>query len=75
MLAKKGCYEHIFAAGFPPLETLVGSFIELGGQIWVCLPCINERQITTDMLIDGAKTTTSGKVVNEVLESNATLNY
>jgi len=74
-LAKKGCYEHVFAAGLPPLTELVHSFIELGGRIWVCVPCIKERQITKDMLVDEAEPTAAGKVIIEVLGANATLNY
>ena len=35
-LAKKGCYEHVFAAGLPPLKELVDSFMELGGTLLVC---------------------------------------
>ena len=74
-LAKKGCYEHVLAAGLPPLKELVQSFVELGGKIWVCIPCIEERKITKDMLLDGAELAKSGKVILEVLDANATLNY
>ncbi len=75
ILAKKGCYEHVFAAGLPPLKELVHDFVELGGKIWVCMPCIKERQITKDMLVEEAETTAAGKVVTELLAANATLNY
>ena len=74
-LAKKGCYEHIFAAGLPSLQSLVHDFVEQGGKIWVCIPCIKERQITLDMLVDEAETTAAGKVIAEVLEADAVLNY
>jgi uncharacterized protein involved in oxidation of intracellular sulfur len=74
-LAKKGCYEHVFAAGLPPLHQLVRDFVEQGGRIWVCVPCIKERQITPDMLVDEAETTAAGKVIAEVLEADAVLNY
>lgn len=74
-LAKKGCHEHVFAAGLPPLSELLRDFLEQGGKIWVCVPCIKERRITADMLVEGAETTAAGKVVAEVLEADATLNY
>ena len=74
-LAKKGCYEHVFAAGLPSLKSLVHDFIDQGGKIWVCVPCIKERQITPDMLVDEAETTAAGKVITEVLEADAVLNY
>jgi len=75
LLAKKGCYEYIFAAGFDPMKKLVDNFMELGGQMWVCTPCVKERQISEDMLVDGHKFVTAGAVVNACIESDAVLNY
>ena len=75
ILAKKGCYEHIFAAGLDPLKTQVDNLVEFGGQIFVCIPCIEERHITPDMLVESAKPVKAGRVVQECLESNAVLNY
>jgi predicted peroxiredoxin len=74
-LMKKGCYEHIFAAGFDPLKKLVDSFMEFGGKILVCIPCIESRKITPDMLIEGAELGKAARVVQEVLEAKAVLNY
>ncbi len=74
-LAKKGCYEHVFSAGLPPLKELVDSFIQLGGTLLVCTPCINERKITKDMLVENAQPVKAARVVTEVLEAKATLNY
>ncbi len=74
-LAKKGCYEHVFAAGLEPLKKLVDSFLEFGGKLLVCIPCIEERKITPDMLVEKAQPVKSGRVVKEVLEANAVLNY
>ena len=74
-LATKGCYEHIFAPGLDPLKKMVDTFVELGGSIIVCTPCIQERQITADMLVKGAQPVKTGRVVQEVLESKAVLNY
>ncbi len=74
-LAKKGCYEHVFAAGLPPLKSLVDSFIDLGGKLLVCAPCIEERKITKDMLVESTHPIKAARVVTEVLEAKATLNY
>ena len=35
-LAKEGCYEHVFAAGLPPLKDLIQAFIEQGGTLLIC---------------------------------------
>jgi uncharacterized protein involved in oxidation of intracellular sulfur len=75
ILAKKGCYEHVFAAGLPPLKELVDSFIEQGGTLLICTPCIQERQITPDMLVETAKPVKAGRAVIEILESDATMTY
>ena len=74
-LAKKGCYEHVFAAGLPPLKELVDSFIELGGILLVCTPCIQERNITKEMLVETAKPIKAARVIMETLEASAILSY
>ena len=75
LLCKKGCYEHVYCAGFDPLKKLMDSFIEFGGKILVCQPCIEERHITPDMLVEGAHTVKAGRVVQEVLEATNVVNY
>lgn len=75
LLAKKGCYEHVFCAGFDPLKKLVDAFLEFGGKIFVCIPCIEERNISSDMLIEKAELVKAGRVVQEAIEANAVLNY
>lgn len=74
-LVQKGCYEHIFAPGFDPLTKLVDSFKEFGGQILVCIPCTESRKITREQLIDGAEPVKGARIVQEVLEAKAVLNY
>ncbi len=75
LLSKKGCYEHVFCAGFDPLKDLIHSFVEFGGIILVCQPCIEERQITKDMLVEHATPVKAGRVVQEVLEATNVVNY
>ena len=74
-LAKKGCYEHVFSPGLPSLKELVDSFVQFGGTLLVCTPCINERKITKDMLVDTARPIKAARVITEVLSAKATLNY
>jgi predicted peroxiredoxin len=74
-LAKKGCYEHVFAANLDPLKKLVDTFLEFGGTILVCIPCIEQRKITPDMLIEGAQPVKAARVVQEMLEASAVLSY
>lgn len=74
-LAMKGSNEHVFASGLPPLKDLMNSFLQLGGELLICTPCIKERRITPEMLIEGAKPIAAARVVTECLEAKATLNY
>jgi uncharacterized protein involved in oxidation of intracellular sulfur len=74
-LAMKGADEHVFAAGVPPLKELVDSFMKQGGELLICTPCIKERRIAPEMLIDGARPIAAARVVQEGLEAKATLNY
>ncbi len=75
LLSVKGCYEHVFAAGLPPLKEQVDTFIALGGKVLVCTPCINERKILPEMLIETAEPVAAARAIQEVLEANAVLNY
>ena len=74
-LAKKGCYEHVFAAGLPPLKDLMNSFLEQGGTLLVCTPCIHERGITSEMLLDQAITVKAARAVMEILGATNVMTY
>lgn len=74
-LAKRGMLEHVPATGFPPLKELVDSFLELGGRLLVCVPCIQERKIDVADLIEKATPIAGGALTEEFLSANATLVY
>ena len=74
-LAKKGMLEHVHSAGLAPLKELVNSFLEQGGRLLVCVPCMEERKIDKMDLIDHATPTGAGSLTEEFLEANATLVY
>ncbi len=42
-------------APFLPLNELIEKFVNGGGKIYVCTPCMKKRNITDDMLIAGAQ--------------------
>jgi len=76
-LAQKGYAEKMTKpGGFPPVAKLRNEFLELGGRLMVCVPCIKERNIdeTTD-LVEGAKTTAAGALNVEATESKAVFVY
>jgi uncharacterized protein len=71
-LAQKGVADTFPAGGgFPPLKKLLADFIEQGGRIQVCGPCIRSRNIAESDLIEGASITAAGAVNVEAIESDA----
>jgi len=75
-LAQKGYTDHVpEAGGFAPLSKLISDFIELGGKLLVCKPCIEERKIEESNLIEGSETTTGTTLNLLALESDVHLVY
>ncbi len=75
-LAQKGYIEHVPATGgFAPLTKLMADFMELGGKLMVCKPCIQDRKIEESDLIDGTEVTTGGALNMLALEADAQLVY
>ena len=57
--------------GFPPLKDLFASFIDQGGKLWVCSPCIKERGIAESDLVEASSITAAGSVNLEAIASDA----
>ncbi len=76
LLATKGVAEHIIAPGFPPLKDLFDAFIEAGGKLYVCGPCVQSRGLDpkTDF-VPGATVVSAATFVKEISESVGTLVY
>ncbi len=75
LLAKKGNAKHVNAPGLMPLEKLLDTFIELGGELMVCSPCIKERFIKEEELVAGSKLVAAGTVVEEILSATSVVTY
>lgn len=76
LLTKQGIAEEVCAPAFPPLKTLMDAYIEAGGVMYVCGPCIKSRNIdpATD-LVAGAKVVNAATFVKESTEAVSTLVY
>ncbi|MBG0776364.1 MAG: DsrE family protein [Desulfovibrionaceae bacterium] len=75
-LAQKGFVDHMVSGGgFPPIKKLVADFLEQGGEIKVCKPCIAERNIDESDLIDGAVTTAGGALNIAAIEADAIFTF
>ena len=53
--AKKGETKGLRFPPFPSLDTLRESFLEAGGKIYVCAPCMNAHAIEKSELIEEAE--------------------
>ena len=75
-LAKQGFAQHVMdGGGFPPINKLLNEFMELGGLLKVCVPCLKARRIDESDLVAGAETTAAGALNVEAIEADAVFVY
>lgn len=75
-LARNGFLENMVKpGGFDSFTKLVSDFLELGGELKVCVPCIKERNIDPADLIEGAETTAAGRLITDSIEADAVFTY
>lgn len=75
VLAKKGEADSIRAEGLAPLKDLLDTFMEMEGTMYLCSPCIKERGISMDDVIDGAEVAAAGTLASEVLGAKSVITY
>ena len=75
LLAQKGVYEHVFAGGLPPLQSLLETFLQGGGKLLVCTPCVRERKLDQTMLVEGAELIAAARAIQEATTASAVLSY
>ena len=75
MLMIKCMSDHVFAQGFPKLSELIEIYVEAGGKLYVCGPCVGARQVNEDELIDGASIVGAATFVSENLNATQSLIY
>ena len=75
VLAKVGEAEKSSAKGFVPVKELIDTYISLGGRLLLCSPCLKERNIGKEELINGTSIIAAGTVVSEVMSARSVLTY
>ena len=65
-LAAKGGMDGLQQGGYPALSDLQASYVENGGQLWVCPVCAKARNITADDLIEGAEIASAVRTIGFV---------
>jgi predicted peroxiredoxin len=48
---------------------------DMGGKLLLCSPCLKERNISKDDLIDGSEIIAAGTVISEVMSAKSVLTY
>lgn len=75
-LAQKGYAEKMLpGGGFPHMKELLGNFMELGGELKVCVPCIKSRNIEESELVEDSQMTGAGALNVEAIEADAVMVY
>jgi predicted peroxiredoxin len=70
-LVRKGGVRDVRVNPFdPPLNELIESFVEAGGQIWVCPPCAEVRGYQQADLLDAAEIKGS-RALHELIKGGA----
>lgn len=75
MLAIKGMADHVAASGFPPLKDLLKTYIEAGGKMYVCGPCVGSRMIAQKDMVEGATIVGAATFVSECVAATNVLVY
>jgi len=75
VLAKKSEAEKVNSAGFQPLKEMLDTFLEMDGKLYLCSPCLNERNIAKEELIDGAQIGAAGTLVDSVMNATQVVTY
>lgn len=75
LLAMKGIGERVAAPGFPPLKELMDNYVEAGGKMYICGPCVKSRMITQEQLVKGASVANAATFVVECVEATNVLVY
>jgi predicted peroxiredoxin len=75
LLLEPGAAEKVVVPEFAPLAGLLDSIRELGGKMLVCGPCIKNRGIAPEDLIEGAEVVAAARFVAEITSATNSLVY
>ncbi len=74
-LSQRGFADDIREDGFAPLADLMKSFVEAGGEIYVCSPCFKKRSLDETRLVPGAVIVGGAKLVEFMGEGAPSVSY
>jgi uncharacterized protein len=65
-LATRNGVDGLGVEKYPSLPALFASYLENGGQLWVCPACAGARDIAADDLIDGAELAGAARTIGYI---------
>lgn len=74
-LGRKRALDLAHVPPLDPLQRLVRDFIERGGKLWACSPCVKSRGYTPGDFIDGVEITGASVLHAQLLQGAATLSF
>lgn len=74
-LVRKRAAQSIQVAPLEPLEAMIGDFMNRGGNLWACTPCVKARGYEQADLIDGVTITGASKMHELIKQGAATLSF
>ena len=66
---------HVPDTNTSSLKQMLEVFVESGGRLLVCIPCMEERNLKATNLIEQALPTSGSALTEEILSAKATLTY
>ena len=54
---------------FTPLEELISNFMEMGGKVFACVPCVEAREIKKEDYIEGVELAGATKLLAESVDA------
>ena len=74
-MAKKGFAQNVVEHSFPPVKELMDQYMEAGGKLMVCNPCLKKRGLEAADLIEGAIVVNAPTIVKEMGEARNVVSY
>lgn len=75
LLAKKGYAETVHVPERQPFKKLLTEFLEGGGRVLCCMPCIKARTMVASDLVEGAQAVTAVAVSEEISAADKVISF
>lgn len=69
-IVRRGAADSTHVKPLEPLAQMLRDFLERGGTLWACTPCVKSRGYTQESLIDGV-IITGASVMHELIKHGA----